>query len=72
MSRRYAMQSITVSELVSKGFTEDAEGLKELQRPFALPLITGMGGFVLSFGLMMLEKQWRGAAAAERWAGRHA
>ena len=64
------MQSIAVHELVSKGFTEDPEGLKEMQRSFALPLIIGAGGFVVSFGLMMLEKirVWLGVSlAAASW-----
>jgi hypothetical protein len=50
------MQTTTVEELVSKGFMEDPQGLKQLERPFALPLALGVGGFALSFALMMLEK----------------
>jgi len=64
------MQSTTVNELVSKGFTEDSEGLKQLQKSFAIPLIIGTGGFVLSFVLMMLERVSTGlgiSLAAASW-----
>ena len=50
------MESTTVNELLSKGFTEDPVAVKALQRSFALPLVIGTAGFVLAFALMMLER----------------
>lgn len=50
------MQSTTVNELLMKGFTEDPLAVKALQRSFAVPLAVGIGGFVLDFALMMLER----------------
>ena len=64
------MQSTTVNDLLSKGFTEDPLGVKELQKSFALPLVVGTGGFVLAFALMMLERVSTGlglSLAAVSW-----
>ena len=50
------MKSITIDELFAQGFTENPEMIKQLQKPFRIPLIVGVGGFALSFLLMMLDK----------------
>ena len=50
------MQSTTVIELLSKGFTEDPLAVKALQRRFAVPFTLGVGVFVLGFALWMLNR----------------
>jgi hypothetical protein len=50
------MQSTTVNELLSNGFTEDPRAVKALQRSFAAAWIVGVGSFVLAFALFMLSK----------------
>jgi hypothetical protein len=47
------MQTTTVNELLSNGFTEDPAAVKALQKAFALPLVVGLGGFVLGFVMMI-------------------
>jgi hypothetical protein len=64
------MQSTTVNELLSKGFTEDPLAVKALQKSFALPLVVGTVAFVLAFALMMLERVSSGVGisiAAVSW-----
>jgi hypothetical protein len=49
------MQSTTVNELLSNGFTEDPLIVKSLQRAFAIPFIFGVGAFVFGFALVLMK-----------------
>jgi hypothetical protein len=51
-----SMQSTTVNDLLSRGFTEDPLALKAIERPFAVPLVLGVGVFVSGFALWMLKR----------------
>jgi len=50
------MDSTTVEGLLVQGYTEDPEGIKGLERSYKKPIIIGVGGFGLSFVLMMFGK----------------
>ena len=49
------MQSTTLNELRSNGFTEDPLAVKSLQKPFAVPFILGVAAFVVGFVLVLTE-----------------
>ncbi len=50
------MEPITINELQSQGFTEDPLAVKAIERPFAVPLVLGIGVFVCGFALWMLKR----------------
>lgn len=50
------MQTTTINELLSKGFTEDPRAIKLIQRPFLIPCIPALGVYVVSFACLVLKK----------------
>ena len=50
------MQTTTVEELESKGFSEDPQGRKRFERPLLLPAVLGLGVYAVSFALMVFKK----------------
>jgi hypothetical protein len=49
------MQSTTLNDLRSQGFTEDPLAVKALQKLFAVPFILGGAAFVVGFVLVLTE-----------------
>ena len=49
------MQSTTLNELRSNGFTEDPVAVKALQKLFAVQFVLGVAAFVVGFVLVLTE-----------------
>jgi hypothetical protein len=50
------MKSISIEELITQGYSEDSKSLKEFEKPYRIPSIVGLSGFIICFTLVVLGK----------------